>query len=41
MEESGYQSPSAQVIYFLETDLITVSGTKSQDPDLGEWDAEM
>ncbi len=41
MDEIKYQSPSVQVIYFLETDLITISGIKNQNPDLGEWDTEM
>ena len=36
MNENKYQAPASQIIYFLETDLISTS-----NDNLGEWDTEM
>ena len=41
MNEKNYSAPKSDIIYFLETDLISVSGVSGKDPDLGEWDVEM
>ncbi len=37
----NYTEPTAQIIHFLETDLISVSGINGKEPDIGEWDVEM
>ena len=41
MNEKTYQAPTMQIVYFLDSDLISVSGASGKDPDLGEWDVEM
>ena len=41
MNENGYQTPQMQIIYFLDSDLISVSGISGKNPDIGEWDTEM
>jgi hypothetical protein len=41
MNEKNYTAPKSNIIYFLESDLISVSGSPGTDPDLGEWDTEM
>lgn len=40
MKQNEYSAPNAQVILFLETDLITVSNLSGKG-DFGEWDTEM
>ena len=41
MNKIIYEAPESQIIRFLDTDLISVSGVSGKDPDLGEWDVEM
>ncbi len=36
-----YATPQSEIIYFLESDLITISSGSEQKPDIGEWDGEM
>ncbi len=41
MDEATYITPKAQIIRFLESDLISISGVTDKDPDLGEWDFQL